>query len=83
MKRLWIVLTGVVFFMSSCEKEIGSETNTLSPNETVMSDRNARTSSDINKIYDSKSNLKREFGKALIMAMKESPQLRELIKKRL
>lgn len=42
--------------------------------------KSLRTSTDVDKLYDSKSNLKREFGQALIKSMKESKLLRDLIR---
>lgn len=48
------------------------------PDSEIM--RGLRTATDVDKLYDSKSNLKREFGKALIKSMKESKLLRDLIR---
>ena len=40
----------------------------------------ASNAGTVESVYDQKSNLKREFGKALIQAMKESQMLRDLLK---
>ena len=49
-------------------------------NESVTDSSNGNSKSSVDKLYDSNSNLKRQFGKALILSLNESKSLRDLIK---
>lgn len=68
-------MLSIVLFSSSCEKQ--EETLSI----TQKYNANAASSADIDKLFDAKSNLRREFGKALMVSMKESVKLREVIRK--
>lgn len=57
-------------YLLSCDKQDDNITSTNGENSNIS----------VEKLYDSNSNLKRQFGKALMMSLKESKSLRDLIK---
>lgn len=69
--KMFMVIFVCLFFFTSCENQI--EKNTIS-----SSTENNKLAVD--ELYDSNSNLKREFGKALMVSLNESKSLRDLIK---
>ncbi|MFH6944505.1 hypothetical protein [Flavobacterium sp. FlaQc-50] len=67
--KMSVVFSFCLLVLSSCEKDNSSE---------MSSDEASKAS--VEKLYDSNSNLKREFGKSLVKSLAESKALRDLIK---
>ena len=72
--RIFFVLC-ILFSVVSCNKP-----HDFLPEPTSDRNNSLRVATEVDKLYDSKSNLKREFGKALVKSMKESKALRDLIR---
>ncbi|GIQ58403.1 hypothetical protein Flavo103_15390 [Flavobacterium collinsii] len=69
--RLFLLSIFYLSIFSSCENQ--------NDNSSDLSDKNANELK-VDKLYDANSNLKRDFGKALVKSLNESKMLRDLIK---
>lgn len=72
--RIFFVLC-ILFSAVSCNKP-----HDFLPESDSDRASSLRVGTEVDKLYDSNSNLKREFGKALVKSMKESRAPRELIR---
>ena len=74
-KFLAIVTACLSLSVFSCKDELRNLDSDVKPTPSSM-----KTDSDIDKLYDEKSTVKREFGKSLAKSLSESRMLRDIIK---
>lgn len=69
--KMFMLIFMCLFFFTSCENQMEKNIDSSSTENSKLA---------IDELYDSNSNLKREFGKALMVSLNESKSLRDLIK---
>jgi hypothetical protein len=74
-KFLAIVMACLSLSVFSCKDELSNLDSNIKPAPSSM-----KTDSDIDKLYDEKSTVEREFGKSLAKSLSESRMLRDIIK---